>query len=56
MTNNYSTKSIVELEYIVKDAGEAAIAMRGMDAVAECKYLDQGNDACTELYKRRNKK
>lgn len=55
MTNNYSTKSIAELEYIAKDAKEAAECMRGLDAVAECKYLDQVNDAVSELYKRRNK-
>jgi len=54
MNNNYSSKSIAELEYIAKDAREAAIAMRGLDSVAECKYLDQVNDACSELFKRRN--
>lgn len=49
-------KSIAELEYIVKDAGEAAKAMRGMNSEAECKYLDQMNDACSELYRRRKAK
>lgn len=44
-----------ELRYIIKDAGEAARAMRGHDPVAEAKYLDQVNDAATELYIRRQK-
>lgn len=50
----FSTKSVAELEYIVKDAGEAARVMRGHDYAAECKYLDQVNDACTILYRLRN--
>lgn len=50
--NNYRTKSEAELRYIIKDASEAAQAMRGMDYKAECKYLDQVNDACTELSRR----
>jgi hypothetical protein len=42
------------LTYIIKDAGEAARCMRTVDAQAECKYLDQVNDACTVLnYRRR---
>ena len=53
MANDYKNKSILELEYICKDAGEAAKCMRDFDPIAECKYLDQVNDACTELYKRR---
>jgi len=53
--NLYRTKTIGELEYIVRDAGEAAAAMRGLDDKAECKYLDQVNDACTVLYERRVK-
>ena len=53
--NNYSKKSHAELIYIQKDAYEAAqCAQANGDRVAECKYLDQLNDACTELYKRRN--
>lgn len=54
--NNYKNKSEAELRYIVKDAGLAAIAMRSVDARAESKYLDQVNDACTELYRRENPK
>ena len=50
---NYRTKTVAELLYIVKDAGEAAKAMRGHDYQAECKYLDQVNDASTELHRRR---
>lgn len=52
MQNDYSKKSIEELNFIARDAHEAAQAMRGVDAAAECKYLDQVNDACTELHKR----
>ena len=52
--NNYSNKSVAELLYIQKDAHEAAqCAQQNGDKVAEGKYLDQMNDACTELYKRR---
>lgn len=50
--NRYSQKTEAELRYIIKDAGEASIAMRGLDSAAECKYLDQMNDACTELHRR----
>jgi hypothetical protein len=52
--NNYSSKTIAELRYIQKDAYEAAKCAQDMgNTVAECKYLDQVNDASTELYKRR---
>jgi len=50
--NSYRTKTEAELRYIAQDAHEAAQCMKGMDPVAECKYLDQVNDACTELYRR----
>lgn len=45
----YHDKTDAELAYIAKDAFEAANAMKsiGNDA-AECKYLDQLNDASTE--------
>lgn len=46
----YHTKSDAELKYIVKDAGEAARAQRGMSS--EGKYLDQMNDASTILHYR----
>ena len=52
MTNDYSSKSWDELLFIAKDAKLAADAIRGHDNVAEIKYLDQVNDACTEMYKR----
>lgn len=52
MQNDYSSKSFDELVFIAKDAKEAADAIRGHDKVAECKYLDQVNDACTEMHKR----
>jgi hypothetical protein len=50
----YHRKTDAELRYIIKDAGEAAVAMRGHDARAEAKYLDQVNDACTVLHHRAN--
>ena len=49
----YKMKSDAELLYIIKDAGEAALAMRGHDEKDEAKYLDQMNDACTVMYSRR---
>lgn len=45
----YWSKTEAELRYIIRDAGEAARAMRDIDAKAEGKYLDQVNDACTVL-------
>lgn len=51
--NDYSKKTHAELHYIIKDAGEAAKNMKGMNSKAESKYLDQVNDASTELYKRK---
>lgn len=47
----YREKSDAELRYIMKDAGEAARAQRGM--TSEAKYLDQVNDAATVLYERK---
>lgn len=49
----YHKKSDAELHYIVKDAGEAARAMKGHNAQAEAKYLDQVNDASTVLHYRK---
>jgi hypothetical protein len=49
----YHGKTDDELRYIIKDAGEAALNMRHYDLVAECKYLDQVNDASTILTHRR---
>lgn len=49
----YHKKTNAELEYIVKDAGEAAKAMQGHNEKAESKYLDQMNDASTVLYFRK---
>lgn len=48
----YKNKTDAELRYIVRDAAEAAAAMRGVDQAAELKYLDQVNDASSELYRR----
>lgn len=54
VTTRYASKTEAELIYIIKDAAEAAGAMRAMGNLsAECKYLDQMNDASTELYRRR---
>ena len=53
----YHTKSDDELHFIIKDAGEAAVAMRGHAPQAESKYLDQVNDASTVLnYRKRGGK
>lgn len=49
----YHEKTDAELLYIIKDASEAAQAMRGHAPEAECKYLDQVNDACTVMHWRR---
>jgi hypothetical protein len=49
----YHDKSDAELRYIMKDAGEAARAMRDHDPAAESKYLDQVNDAATVLWYRK---
>lgn len=49
----YHKKSDAELLYIAYDAALAATAMRGFDAKAEGKYLDQVNDARTVLYFRK---
>ena len=54
--NDYRNKTDAELQFIIKVAAEVAEALRGWNDLAECKYLDQVNDASTELYRRRNKK
>jgi len=48
----YGKKSDAELHFIIRDAREAAKAQKGMSS--EFKYLDQVNDACTILNRRRN--
>lgn len=53
LVTRYASKTLAELSYIIRDASLAALAMRGLDAKAECKYLDQVNDACTELQQRK---
>ena len=52
----YHAKSDAMLRYIIKDAGEAAYNMRHLDYAAECKYLDQINDASTVLRWRANER
>jgi hypothetical protein len=51
----FHEKTDAMLLYIIQDAVEAARNMRGFDPVAEGKYLDQVNDACTILHYRRFK-
>ena len=50
MLEEYAGKTDAQLRYIIKDAGAAAMAQRGMQS--EMKYLDQVNDANTVLYRR----
>jgi ribosomal protein L22 len=47
--HDYHKKSDSQLRYILKDASEAATAMKNHDTKAELKYLDQVNDASTVL-------
>lgn len=51
--HEYHKKSDAELEYIAKDAREAAQAMKDHDPRAEAKYLDQANDSATVRYWRK---
>ena len=51
--NDYRKKTLNELAFIIKDAGEALkCAEQNGDPVACSKYADQVNDACTERYRR----
>ena len=53
--NAYRTKTEDQLYYIMGDARLAADYAKSLgDAKGEAKYLDQINDACSELYRRRN--
>lgn len=45
----YHGRSTSELQFIVKDASDAARSMRGFSKSSESKYLDQVNDATTVL-------
>lgn len=50
---NYSTKTTAELEFIKQDAFEAAQCAKELGNVdAELRYLDEVNNASTELFKR----
>lgn len=53
--HRYHDLSDDELHFIVRDAGEAAVYMRGHDERAEAKYLDQVNDATTVLAYRKKR-
>ena len=51
----YHSKSNSSLRYIIKDASEAARAMKDHSPTSESKYLDQANDASTVLgYRQKN--
>jgi len=50
----YHDKSDDELKYILKDASEAARAMKNHSPKSESKYLDQVNDAATVMHYRKN--
>lgn len=51
LTNqSFWKKTSESLRFIIKDAGEAARAMRNHDTAAEAKYLEQVDDACTVLH------
>lgn len=45
----YHKKTEAALKYVIKDAGEAAKAMKDHSPKSESKYLDQVNDASTVL-------
>jgi hypothetical protein len=45
----YHSKTNDQLHFIIRDAGEAAKAMKNHNPQAESKYLDQQNDAATVL-------
>jgi hypothetical protein len=52
--NDYRNKTLAALQYIQRDASEAAKFAQDLgNYQAECKYLDQVNDASTEIYRRR---
>lgn len=54
--HSYHRLSDAQLAFVIKDAGEARECMRGLNEVAENKYADQVNDACTILNDRRTRK
>lgn len=54
--SRYANKSLPELQYIQKDAYEAAQCAKALgNYAAECRYLDEVNDASSEMYKRQQK-
>lgn len=52
--HRYHTLTVAELLYTARDAHAAAKNFQGWNPEAECKYLDQVNDACTVLAYRAN--
>lgn len=48
--HDYHKKTDAELNYIAKDAHQAAEAMKGHNTKAENKYRDQANDSATVRY------
>lgn len=52
--NRDTNKTIAELQYIQRDAYEAAQCAQQLgNYAAECRYLDEVNDASSELYRRK---
>ena len=53
IVNNFKSHTKEQLRYVIDDATMAAKAMQSLgNTVAEGKYRDQVNDACSELYRR----
>ena len=56
LTNtSFWSKTNDQLRFILKDASEAAEAVRGWDERAENKYLEQACDASTILHTRQGR-
>lgn len=47
--DRFHTLTVSELLFTARDAHEAAKNFQGWNATAECKYLDQVNDACSVM-------
>lgn len=50
--HRYHSLTVSELLYVAQDAHAAAKNFQGWNPTAECKYLDQVNDACSVMYYR----
>lgn len=47
--HRFHTLTVSELLFVARDAHEAAKNFQGWNVEAECKYLDQVNDACSVM-------